>query len=105
MTSSSSVKAGLQLAGTSTLEIIQFFVNWVVIPVIAAVVVFFLLMTIAAAAKKHKMGEEYQDDIIRIVIQIVILALVLSFYAWGWTMIGQNPGGAPPSSSQTSSTT
>ena len=90
LSSSSDIKSGLSQAKENMMDILQFGINYILIPVAAAIILGFLIFFIVGAAKKHKMGEEYQDDVFKILIAVVILALVVSFPTWGWTMIGVN---------------
>jgi hypothetical protein len=64
-------------------------INTVAVPIAAVVIGCIMLFFIVGAVRKHRGGEEYQDKIIAIIICLVALVLVLSFPAWGWTMMGQ----------------
>lgn len=83
------IQAGLNMAKSNAMGVIKFFINYIAVPLGAAVILGFVIFFIISAAKKHKMGEDYQDDIIKIVVALVMLALVVSFPAWGWRMIGE----------------
>lgn len=85
---SGNIQAGLSAAKAEAMGTLQFFVNNVLVPIIGAVLVFFLIYEIASAARKHKHGEEFQDDITKIIVIVIVLALVGSFPFWGWQMIG-----------------
>lgn len=88
MNSTANIKAGLGVAESNMMELLQYIVNVLVIRFAAVVIMGFIIFFIVGATKKHKMGEEYQDDINKIIVAIIGLGLVVSFPSWGWRLIG-----------------
>lgn len=86
---SADVVAGVQSAKDTAIGTIKPVVNTVLVPIGCVVVVIFLVVNIIGCAQRHRAGEEFKDKLINVGICIVIIAVVASFPAWGWTMIGQ----------------
>ncbi|MBE6905006.1 MAG: hypothetical protein E7476_01830 [Ruminococcaceae bacterium] len=82
-----SIKNGLSIAKENIVDLVQFGVNFVLVPLIAIAIVALIVFFIALAVRKHGRGDEYQDDIRHIVIALIGLAAVVSFPFWGWAMI------------------
>jgi hypothetical protein len=84
----SDVSKGLTDAKQQVVDFSKPAINDVLVPLIAIVIGVFLLFFVGGAVNRHRGGEEYKDKIIAIIICLVALVLVLSFPAWGWTMMG-----------------
>lgn len=91
MGSTNSVKHGLGMAKDNIVDIVQFLVNWIAVPIIAVVILGLIVFFIGLAVRKHNRGDEYQDDIKHIVIAIIGLVLVCTFPKWGWSMVDLSP--------------
>lgn len=85
----SNVQNGLNSAKDGIMSIIKFAVNNVAVPIIAAGLLGLLVFLISSAATKHRMGEDYSHRIFEIIGCVIVLALIATFPAWGWKLIGQ----------------
>ena len=84
------LKSGISEAKQVGMESIQLIVNWAVVPLVCAVALGFLVFFIFGAIKKHNGRDDYQEDIFKIIVTIVVIAVVASFPSWGWKLIGMS---------------
>jgi hypothetical protein len=84
----SSIQAGLSTAKDGVMSLIKFIVNDIAVPILSAVIVGFLVFLIVSAVHNHRQGEDNSRKIFMIVGAVIVLALITSFPAWGWKLIG-----------------
>ncbi len=84
----SNVIAGIDSAADTGMTVVKHFVNTVVVWFAAAVCAAFVIFFIVKAVNKHAAHDEYQDDIVKIIVALVAIGLVLSFPTWGWKLLG-----------------
>ena len=85
---SNNIDAGMELAKQEFTNVSKNIINKVAVPAISVVLIGLLLFFIAGAVARHRQGSSYGDKLIPIGICVVVLALVVTFPVWGWTMIG-----------------
>lgn len=83
------VVAGVQQAKDTAVNTIKPTVNTVLVPILAIVVGIVCLISVARCVHHHNRGEEFSANIALIGICLVVIAVIVSFPQWGWTMIGQ----------------
>lgn len=83
-----SVVNGLTTAKTNALQTIKPTVNQVVVPLLCAAATAFILFFIFKCLKMHRAGEDYHNNLIGVIVCAVILAVISTFPAWGWSMAG-----------------
>lgn len=105
MNSASSVKNGIEMASDGSIDVLKFFIDKAVVPVVAVIILAFTIFFIVGAVKKHRSGDDYHQDVTNIIVCVVGIALVLSFPAWGWAMIGMGSSSDKESGDKTSSGT
>ncbi|MFA9380265.1 MAG: hypothetical protein ACERKO_04310 [Acetanaerobacterium sp.] len=86
-----SVIAGMTSAKNEFMKVVVFGVNVIIIPIISVGIAIAIVFAIAACVRKHNGQQTYTDKLIVIGICVAALALVLSFYSWGWEMLGITP--------------
>ena len=84
----SNIQSGLTTAKDGVMTLIKFIVNSVAVPILSAVILGFLVFQITGAISAHREGQDYSLKIKLIVGAVIVLAVVVSFPAWGWKMIG-----------------
>ena len=82
------IKTGLLEAKSTVLDIVQFVVNFIAVPVICAILGSLLVFNIAKAYKKHRGSETYGENLAGIFLLVLCIALVASSPVWLWTMVG-----------------
>lgn len=82
------IKNGLDAAGAEMQATIRYFTDSTLVPILAIVVGVILLILIATGYMRWKQGEDFNKIVTGGIACIVIIALILSFPSWGWTMLG-----------------
>lgn len=82
------VVAGVNQAKDTAINTIKPVVNNDLVPILAVVVAVVLLVNIFKCISHQHHSEEFQTNLVLIGICVVVLAVVISFPAWGWTMVG-----------------
>lgn len=82
------VLSGLEVAKDNVIDTVKGIVNNIAVPILSVVIVGVLLFFIVGAIQRHRHGEDNSEKVKGLVICIVILALVATFPAWGWQLIG-----------------
>lgn len=82
------MKAGLTSASNEVTELLKFVINMIGVPLMCIVIAGIMSFFIVGAVKNHRNGEDYGDQIIKIVVCIVAICAIGSFPVWGWTMLG-----------------
>lgn len=88
MADTNSVISGLTSAKNEALTVVMYAVNYVVVPLIAIGIGVAIIFAIAACVRKHSGQQSYTDKLIVIAVCVIAMALVISFPAWGWEMMG-----------------
>lgn len=84
----SAIQSGLTTAKTGVMALIKFIVDNVTIPIIDAVLLGFFVYYLATALQKHHQGEDYSKNMFLMGGLIIVIAIISTFPAWGWKMIG-----------------
>lgn len=82
------IESGLSSAKDGTMSLIKFIVNNIAVPILSAAVVGLLVFLIVTVIQMHHQGQDYSKRVYMIIGAVVVLALITSFPAWGWKLIG-----------------
>lgn len=82
------VVAGVDSAKNTAKNTIKPVVTNDVVPILAGILAVVCLFNVFKCWRKHRGGEEFQENITGVFVTVVLIALVLAFNTWGWSMIG-----------------
>lgn len=82
------VQNGLTAAKNGVVTILKFSINNVAVPIISIGLVGLIVFFISSAISQHHQGEDYHRKVYMIIALVCVLALVSTFPAWGWKLIG-----------------
>lgn len=82
------IKNGLDAAGAEIKSTIRYFTDNTLVPILAIIVGIILLILIGSGYMRWRQGEDFTKIIVGGIACIVIIALILSFPSWGWSMLG-----------------